>query len=85
MDWTVGNFVSSHCKNGYLKVWNVSQRQPVESIRVSSEGLVTVHFGIGEKEGERRECKKLETDDTAETTPGLVSLYSNCFTKCSSK
>ena len=50
MDWTVGNFVSTHCKNGYLKVWNASQRQPLDSIRVVTGGLVTVYFGIGESE-----------------------------------
>lgn len=50
MDWTVGNFVSTHCKNGYLKVWNASQRQPLESIRVVTGGLVTVYFGIGESD-----------------------------------
>ena len=48
LDWPVGNFVSCNAKNGYLKVWNASQRQPLESVRVASGGLVTVYFGTGE-------------------------------------
>jgi WD40 repeat protein len=49
MDWTAGNFVSSNSKNGYLRVWNASQRQPLESVRVAIGGLVTVYFGTGTK------------------------------------
>lgn len=49
MDWTAGNFVSSNSKNGYLRVWNASQRQPLESVRVATGGLVTVYFGTGTK------------------------------------
>jgi WD repeat-containing protein 17 len=49
MDWTVGNFVSANSKNGYLRLWNASQRQPLESIRVAAGGLVTVYFGMGTK------------------------------------
>ena len=47
MDWTVGNFVSASSKNGHLKVWNASQRHPLESVRVASAGLIAVYFGTG--------------------------------------
>ena len=49
MDWTAGNFVSANSKNGYLRVWNASQRQPLEAVRVAAGGLVTVYFGTGTK------------------------------------
>jgi WD40 repeat protein len=49
LDWTAGNFISTNSKNGILKVWNVSQRHFLESIRVCTSGISTVYFGAGTK------------------------------------
>jgi WD40 repeat protein len=49
MDWTAGNFVSANSKNGILKIWNASQRQPLDSVRVASGGIISIAFGIGTK------------------------------------
>jgi WD40 repeat protein len=47
MDWTAGNFVSSNSKAGILRIWNASQRQPIDAVRVASAGINTVYFGAG--------------------------------------
>jgi WD40 repeat protein len=44
MGWTAGNFISSNPKTGILKIWNVSQRQAVESIRLGGGGVLGVAF-----------------------------------------
>ena len=50
LDWTAGNFVSTNSKNGILKIWNASQRQqPLQSIRVANSGILSIHFGAGNK------------------------------------
>lgn len=40
LDWTAGNFISTNAKNGSVKIWNASQIQPLENIRVSSSGII---------------------------------------------
>lgn len=42
MDWTAGNFVTSNIKTGSLRVWNASQRQPLETIKVSTVGITSI-------------------------------------------
>jgi WD40 repeat protein len=49
LDWTAGNFVSSNAKTGILRVWNASQRQAIDSIRVAASGINRVYFGVGTK------------------------------------
>lgn len=49
MDWTAGNFLTTNGKNGIVKVWNASQKQPLESHRISNVGIHTVAFGVGNK------------------------------------
>eukprot|EP00605_Chrysophyceae_sp_TOSAG23-4_P000471 GSChrysophyteH1.ASY1.ANO1.530.1 assembled CDS len=50
MDWTAGNFITSNAKNGSLKVWNVSQKQTMEVIRVSDVGIRYIRLGPGTKQ-----------------------------------
>ncbi len=52
MDWTAGNFISTNTKTGVIKVWNASQQQPLDIIKVSKIGInsnclaVSTHSGI---------------------------------------
>mgnify|MGYP003706057019 CR=1 FL=1 len=50
MDWTAGNFVSTNAKNGTLKVWNVSQKQSIDTIRVGDVGISYIRLGPGTKQ-----------------------------------
>ncbi|CAM9101486.1 unnamed protein product, partial [Ectocarpus fasciculatus] len=48
MDWTAGNFVSCNRRTGILKVWNVSQRQALDSVKIPcSGGILGVSFAPG--------------------------------------
>ncbi len=47
MDWTAGNFVSSNPRTGVIKIWNASQKQPLDSIRVSSSGILGIAMDSG--------------------------------------
>lgn len=46
MDWTAGNFVSINLKNSHLKVWNASQKQPLETIKIKAGegGISAISF-----------------------------------------
>lgn len=44
LDWTAGNFVSTNGKNNVLKVWNASQKQPLDSIKVGEGGGINSIF-----------------------------------------
>ena len=58
MDWTAGNFVSSNSKNSNLKVWNSSQKQSLETIKVSGDcGINSLYFNPGSR---RLLCSNLE-------------------------
>lgn len=58
MDWTAGNFVSSNSKNSNLKVWNSSQKQPLETIKVSGDcGVNSLFFNPGSR---RLLCSNVE-------------------------
>lgn len=35
MSWAPGSFVSVSSRTGVIRVWNVSQKQPIEVIKVS--------------------------------------------------
>jgi WD40 repeat protein len=37
LDWTPGNFVSTNAKNNFVKVWNASQKSPLESIKINQQ------------------------------------------------
>ena len=50
LDWTAGNFVSSNSKNGSLKIWNASQKSPLETIRVGDVGIKYLKLGPGTKQ-----------------------------------
>ena len=50
LDWTAGNFVSSNSINGTLKVWNVSQKTSIDSIRVGDVGISYIKLGPGTKQ-----------------------------------
>ena len=41
MDWAPGNFATCNGRTGVLKVWNVSQPQPIGHVRVGHTGLNT--------------------------------------------
>jgi len=49
LDWTAGNFVSTNSKTGTLRVWNASQRQPLETVRIAQtdSGINCAVFGPG--------------------------------------
>jgi WD40 repeat protein len=49
MSWTAGNFVSTNNKTGILKVWNASQKQPLDSIKVGESGIATIYIASGSK------------------------------------
>ena len=44
MDWTAGNFISTNSVTGIIKVWNVSQKAPIQSIRVAQTGITNSCF-----------------------------------------
>lgn len=44
MDWTPGNFVSVTSRTGIVRVWNVSQKQPLELLRVKRCGFSHLSF-----------------------------------------
>eukprot|EP01038_Epipyxis_sp_PR26KG_P004746 gene4746-6657_t len=49
MDWTAGNFISTNSKNGNFKVWNASQKLPLETMTVTNEGISSLYFSMGKK------------------------------------
>lgn len=50
MHWTPGNFVTANSKNGFLKVWNASQKQPLDSMRFNSDsGINGITFAKGQR------------------------------------
>eukprot|EP01039_Chlorochromonas_danica_P005867 gene5866-6460_t len=50
MDWTAGNFATINGKNTYLKVWNASQRQSLDAIRLPGDtGLLSLCFAAGKR------------------------------------
>jgi len=63
LDWTAGNFVSSNKKNGTMKVWNVSQKSPIDTFRIGDVGITYVKLGPGTKQ-----CACAHVD-------GSVSVY----------
>ena len=48
MDWTAGNFISTNSMTGIVKVWNVSQKTPIQSIRVAQTGITNSCFGTND-------------------------------------
>ena len=50
MDWTAGSFLTANAKNGTLRVWNVSQKAPMDTIRVGDVGIAYFHLGPGTKQ-----------------------------------
>lgn len=48
MDWTAGNFISTNSVTGIVKVWNVSQKTSIQSIRMAQTGIVNSIFGIND-------------------------------------
>jgi len=50
LDWTAGNFVSSNKKNGTLRIWNVSQKSHLDTVRVGDVGITYVKLGPGTKQ-----------------------------------
>jgi len=50
MDWTAGNFISTNGRNRNLKVWNASQRQPLDTIKFTGpSGINNLTFCAGQK------------------------------------
>lgn len=52
MDWTAGNFISFNNKNNNLKVWNASQKHPIETIKIRGGcdgGLTAISFNVAKK------------------------------------
>ena len=47
LDWTAGNFVTSNVKTGLVKVWNASQKQPLEIMRAAPSGVHAMALGSG--------------------------------------
>eukprot|EP00753_Platysulcus_tardus_P016802 PLAT6049.1.p1 GENE.PLAT6049.1~~PLAT6049.1.p1 ORF type:complete len:1230 (-),score=555.27 PLAT6049.1:33-3722(-) len=44
MDWAPGSFVSVNSRTSVIRVWNVSQKQPVEMFKVGRYGFHTISF-----------------------------------------
>jgi WD40 repeat protein len=63
LDWTAGNFISSNRNTGVMKVWNASQKHPIETFRVSSDGISQCLMIPGSK---RLMCASIE---------GQISVY----------
>lgn len=51
MAWTSGNFLTTNARTGVVKVWNVSQKQPLQSVRITEAGINTVAFSGRETAG----------------------------------
>lgn len=50
MDWTAGNFVTANGRNRNLKVWNASQKQPLDTIKFTgAAGIHNMTFCAGNK------------------------------------
>eukprot|EP01033_Poteriospumella_lacustris_P008928 gene8927-6410_t len=52
MDWTAGNFISFNNKNNNLKVWNASQKHPIETMKIrggGDGGLTAISFNPAKK------------------------------------
>jgi WD40 repeat protein len=50
LNWTAGNFVSSNGRNRNLKVWNASQKQPLDTIKFpGAAGINSMTFCAGKK------------------------------------
>ena len=48
MDWTAGSFATSNPRTGVIKVWNVSQRTPLDTLRVTPQaGILGISFVPG--------------------------------------
>ena len=39
LDWTAGNFITTNEKTGHARIWNVSQKQPLETFKLSASGI----------------------------------------------
>eukprot|EP01032_Pedospumella_encystans_P020923 gene20923-23757_t len=45
LDWTAGNFVSANGRNRNLKVWNASQKQPLDTLKFAgTSGINSLTF-----------------------------------------
>jgi len=51
MAWTSGNFLTTNARTGIIKVWNVSQKQPLLTTRVTDTGINTVVFNARQTSG----------------------------------
>ena len=50
LDWTAGNFVTSNSRNCNLKVWNASQKQPIETYSFAGDcGINSIFFCKGKR------------------------------------
>ncbi len=50
LDWTAGNFVSANGRNRNLKVWNASQKQPLDTLKFAgASGINSLTFCAGKK------------------------------------
>ncbi|KAJ1425015.1 WD40-repeat-containing domain protein [Ochromonadaceae sp. CCMP2298] len=50
LDWTAGNFVTTNARNANLKVWNASQKAPLDTMKFpGSAGLHAIVFCAGTK------------------------------------
>ena len=50
LDWTAGNFITANSRNRNLKVWNASQKQPLDTIKFTgASGIRGMIFCAGTK------------------------------------
>lgn len=50
LDWTAGNFISANGRNCNMKVWNASQKQPLDTLKFSgAAGINNMTFCPGKK------------------------------------
>jgi WD40 repeat protein len=50
LEWAAGNFISSSPKGGgLLRIWNASQKAPLETIRVCESSITAVHVAQGSR------------------------------------
>lgn len=50
LDWTAGNFISANGRNCNLKVWNASQKQPLDTLKFTgATGINNMTFCPGKK------------------------------------
>ena len=47
LDWTAGNFISTNALTGVVKVWNASQKAPLDTLRVTNSGVLHCHMEAG--------------------------------------